>query len=71
MRLLLIVPLMMSLNACADTLSNSDAVRDGTREVRREHARSLLGEDIGAMRDTGERLLTGLACGWNEDSCPH
>lgn len=62
---------MLFLIGCADTGVNSDAVRDGTLEARRDHANSLIGKDINEMRDTGERLLTGLACGWKENSCPH
>ena len=59
----------LSLSACGVTLSDP-AVRDGTREARRAHAGALLGEDVGLMRRTGDALLSALACGWGEPSCP-
>lgn len=70
MRTVIAAALILSLSGCAGMRSNADAVRDGTKEQRREHAQSLLGNDIDKMRVTGEALLTSLACGWNEDQCP-
>lgn len=70
MRLLLTGLLLTSLTACAASQS-SDAVRDATAPLRRAHAATLLASDVPAMRDSGERLLTALACGWGEDACPN
>jgi hypothetical protein len=69
MRLILTAALMLSLSACASTQS-PDAVRDGTVVIRRQHAAALVGGDVPQMRETGERLLTALACGWGENGCP-
>lgn len=70
MRLIGPAALMMCLSGCAVTPS-LDAVRDGTVIIRRDHAAALVGDDMGAARASGERLLTALACGWNEDVCPY
>lgn len=59
---------MLCLNACAPMASDS-AVQAGTKELRRNHANALVRDDVTEMRDTGEKLLTALACGWNEQSC--
>lgn len=70
MRLVLTAALMLSLNACGGSQS-PDAVRDGTVIIRRDHAKALTGDSVPEMRDTGERLLTALACAWEEPGCPH
>lgn len=69
MRFLAIGILTMLLTACAITPADN-AVRDATKEPRRQHARALIGDDIEAIRGTGEIVLTALACGWDEESCP-
>lgn len=70
MRLILTAALMLSLNACG-VMHSPDAVRDGTVIIRRDHANALTGENVPEMRETGERLLTALACAWEEPGCPH
>lgn len=59
---------MLSLSACGPSL-NESAVRAGTKEMRREHASALVGDDVTEMRDTGEKLLTALSCAWSEKPC--
>lgn len=70
MRLIWTAALTLCLSACG-AMPNPDAVRDGTVIIRRDHARALTGDSVPEMRDTGERLLTALACGWGEPGCPH
>lgn len=67
MRLFLMVP-MLSLTACAGTLT-PDAVRDGTVELRKQHARDLIADGGPRSQRSGESLLTALACGWDEGAC--
>lgn len=69
MRFLIPLALMTFLVGCATTQDGA-AVRDGSADERRAHAESLIGNDLPEIRETGEDLLTTLACAWNEPSCP-